>query len=254
MKSNKEIVMKVIEPQPLTYRSGEKAVLLLHGFTGSTVGLRNLGRYLQKYGYTVHAPLYKGHGLDPYQLIETRPEDWWGDVKASYHFLQNEGFEKIAVVGISLGAVFALNLAIEVSVEGVVSISAPLENKTQRALHQRVTDYAQSYKHMQGKKETCIKREIAKLDQMSIPALKDIQQLIFNTKKKIGGLKTPIFVAQGTLDDQLYHQSADFLYNTVDTTHKQLKWYGKSGHVPTLGPERQQLNEDIHEFLNTLDW
>ncbi len=246
--------MKIIEPQSLTYRSGEQAVLLLHGFTGSTVGLRNLGRYLQKQGYTVHAPLYKGHGLDPYQLIETRPKDWWEDAKAGYHLLQNDGFEKIAVVGISLGAVFALNLALEVSVEGVVSISAPLENKTQRALHQRVTDYAQSYKRMEGKKETCVEQEIANLDQMSIPALKDIQQLIFNTKKKIGDLKTPIFVAQGTLDDQLYHHSADFLYNTVDTTHKQLKWYEKSGHVPTLGPERQQLNEDIHEFLNTLDW
>src|SRR5699024_9407254 len=107
---------------------------------------------------------------------------------------------------------------------------------------------------MEGKKETCVEQEIANLDQMSIPALKDIQQLIFNNKKKIGDLKTPIFVAQGTLYDQLYHHSADFLYNTVDTTHKQLKWYDKSCHVHTVGPERQQLNEDIHEFLNTLDW
>src|SRR5690625_7730435 len=94
MKSNKEIVMKVIEPQPLTYRSGEKAVLLLHGFTGSTVGLRNLGRYLQKYGYTVHAPLYKGHGLDPYQLIETRPEDWWGMLKRVITFCKMKDLKK----------------------------------------------------------------------------------------------------------------------------------------------------------------
>ena len=35
---------------------------------------------------------------------------------------------------------------------------------------------------------------------------------------------------------------------------KQIKWYEKSGHVITLGPEKEQLHEDIFEFLESLDW
>ena len=37
-------------------------------------------------------------------------------------------------------------------------------------------------------------------------------------------------------------------------TEKQIKWYEKSGHVITLGPEKEQLHEDIFEFLESLDW
>lgn len=248
------IFMKIIEPQSFTYKNGDQAVLLLHGFTGSTAGLKGLGRYLQKHGYTVHAPLYQGHGLDPKNLIRTGPKDWWEDVRVGYDFLRNEGFENVATVGISLGAIFALNLAFEEPVNGIVSISAPLKNKTPRALQERVLNYAENYKRMQGKQAAHIDREIERLKDIHIPALKDIQQLISDTRKKIQQLRTPIFIMQGVLDEQLYHDSADFLYHTVNTTQKQLKWYEKSGHVPTKGPERQQLNEDILEFLNTLDW
>ena len=32
---------------------------------------------------------------------------------------------------------------------------------------------------------------------------------------------------------------------------KKLKWYEKSGHVITLGSEKEQLHEDILEFLES---
>ena len=39
-----------------------KAVLLLHGYTGSASEMRPLGEYLHKHGYTVLCPLLPGHG------------------------------------------------------------------------------------------------------------------------------------------------------------------------------------------------
>ncbi|BBP92335.1 hypothetical protein BsIDN1_59530 [Bacillus safensis] len=51
--------MKVVTPKPFTFKGGEKAVLLLHGFTGNTADVRMLGRYLNDRGYTCHAPQYK---------------------------------------------------------------------------------------------------------------------------------------------------------------------------------------------------
>ena len=57
--------MKIIAPKPFTIESGKRAVLLLHGFTGNPNDVKRLGRYLAERNYTVHAPLYKGHGLDP---------------------------------------------------------------------------------------------------------------------------------------------------------------------------------------------
>ncbi len=45
-----------------------KAVLLLHGYTGSASEMRPLGEYLHKQGYTVLCPLLPGHGTTVEEL------------------------------------------------------------------------------------------------------------------------------------------------------------------------------------------
>ena len=63
-----------------------------------------------------------------------------------------------------------------------------------------------------------------------------------------------LFVTQGTLDTVINPESATFIYDKTQSVEKQIKWYEKSGHVITLGPEKEQLHEDIYEFLESLDW
>lgn len=53
-----------------------------------------LGRFLEKKGYTSHAPHYKGHGVPPEELVHTGPEDWWKDVMDGYEHLKGLGYEK----------------------------------------------------------------------------------------------------------------------------------------------------------------
>ena len=87
--------MKVKAPQPFTFGNGKRAVLLLHGFTGHSADVRMLGRFLEKRGYTCHAPIYKGHGVPPEELLHTGPEDWWQDVMNAYEYLKNKGMMKL---------------------------------------------------------------------------------------------------------------------------------------------------------------
>ncbi|MEG0439517.1 MAG: carboxylesterase, partial [Solibacillus sp.] len=89
--------MKKAMSAPFLFEAGPRAVLLLHGFTGSSADVRILGRFLEKNGYTSHAPHYKGHGVPPEELIVTSPEDWWQDVIAGYDTLKQAGYEEIAV-------------------------------------------------------------------------------------------------------------------------------------------------------------
>ena len=42
--------------------------------------------------------------------------------------------------------------------------------------------------------------------------------------------------------------------NKQSHIEKQLNWYENSGHVITLGSEKEQLHEDILNFLESLDW
>ncbi len=40
--------MKIVAPKPFTFKGGKRAVLLLHGFTGTTADVRMLGRFFAK--------------------------------------------------------------------------------------------------------------------------------------------------------------------------------------------------------------
>lgn len=66
--------MKISTPKPFTFKAGKRAVLLLHGFTSHSADVRMMGRFLEKRGYTSHAPIYRGHGVPLEELVESTPE------------------------------------------------------------------------------------------------------------------------------------------------------------------------------------
>src|SRR5699024_9202961 len=94
-----------------------------------------LGRFLEKKGYTTHAPIYRGHGEAPEELIQTTPSDWWEDVVEAYQYIKSLGYEEIAVAGLSLGGALGLKLANCNEVKGVVPMCSPMyfDNKIGRA-------------------------------------------------------------------------------------------------------------------------
>ncbi|RJS61345.1 alpha/beta fold hydrolase [Bacillus sp. PK3_68] len=246
--------MKIVVPKPFMYKAKTRAVLLLHGFTGNTIDVKMLGRYLQEYGYTCHAPLYRGHGADPDRLIQTGPEDWWRDAVDGYDHLTSEGYEEIAVIGISLGGTFALKLASFLKVKAVVSICAPVLAKDIEGLYRRVNDYAEGYKKFEGKSDGQIRVEMKDFTNMPVASLQDLQQLISQVKNSLKAIASPVFVLQGRLDHPVYRESADIIFNTVNVENKLIRWYEDSGHIITLGKERQQVYEDVRMFLDSLEW
>ncbi len=246
-------MMKIIPPKPFFYKGGDKAVLLLHSFTSNTNDMKKLGRYLQKNNYSCYGLLYSGHGLTAEELLTYRPSDWWQDVLNSYQMLKDEGFKKIAVIGLSLGGVFALKVGQELEVNGVVTMSVPIHREA-NFLQKRVFHYAKRYKQLEGKKEAQINIEITHLQNMSINSLVEFQQLIDITMDKLSLITTPIRILYGELDEPLYKESAEVIFQSVATNRKTMKGYPNSKHLMTLGDDINDVNKDILTFLNDLTW
>ncbi|SOC40243.1 alpha/beta hydrolase [Ureibacillus acetophenoni] len=246
--------MRKIEIKPFFYKAGPRAVLLLHGFTGSSSDVRMLGRFLEKNGYTVHAPHYKGHGVPPEQLIETSPADWWKDVIAGYELLKTEGYEEIAVAGLSLGGVFSLKLAMNVPLKGVITMCAPMSMRTTDKMFDGVLKYAKDYKRFEGIDESVIEKEVEEIRQKGMPSLPELQQLISDVRSELDLIYAPVFVVQSRNDEVIDPQSAHTIYEDVESLKKDIVWFEHSGHVITLDKEKEQLHEKVLEFLNSLDW
>ncbi|WP_026909028.1 alpha/beta hydrolase [Paucisalibacillus globulus] len=246
--------MKVIQPKPFTFEAGPRAVLLLHGFTGHTADVRMLGRFLEKKGYTSHAPIYRGHGLPPEDLIVTRPDEWWEDVLKAYQHLKDLGYEEIAVCGLSLGGVLSLKLAFSENVKAVIPMCAPMFFDNEQQLTSGFKVFSKEYKQLEGKDEETIKTELEYIMNHSKEMFMELGKLIREVQNDVDMIYTPTLVVQARLDKMINTESATYIYENVEADRKEIKWYEKSGHVITIDKEKEKLHEDIFAFLESLDW
>lgn len=246
--------MKRVLPKPFFFEGGERAVLLLHGFTGNSADCRMLARYLEKKGYTCYGPQYKGHAVPPEELVKYGPEDWWQDVTEAYDFLKEKGYEKIAVAGLSLGGVFSLKLGYNVPIKGIVTMCAPMYIKSEEIMYQGVLDYAQEFKRQEGKNQDVINAEMESFKQKPMQTLKALQDLISDVRNQVDLIYAPTFVVQARHDLMINTDSANIIYNQIESVNKEIKWYEESGHVITLDKERDQLHQDVYQFLEKIEW
>jgi len=246
--------MKIQLPKPFFFEEGEKAVLLLHGFTGNSSDVRQLGRYLQKQGITSYAPHYEGHAEPPEKLLQSSPHVWWSQVLEAYDFLREKGYENIFVAGLSIGGVFALRLATEREVMGVATICSPMYLKDRETMYEGVLEYARGFKEMEGKAADVVDKEMSRFEPTGM--LDEIRDMISLVDGKLDDVFDPLFIAQSEKDEMINPDSANIIYDgtSTDESEKELKWYPESGHVLTIDVEKKELFEDLHHFMNQLDW
>ncbi|MGM8212023.1 alpha/beta hydrolase [Virgibacillus sp. W0430] len=246
--------MKIKQPEPFTFEAGPRAVLLLHGFTGHSADVRMLGRFLEKHGYTSHAPIYRGHGKSPEAIAQSNPDEWWEDVTNAYDHLVQMGYTEIAVAGLSMGGALGLKLAASKKVKAIIPMCTPMFFDNEEQLKQGFITFSKQYKQLEKKEQEVIDRETNELLRNSANMFAQIGQFINDVNKQIDLIYTPTLIVQASKDEMINPKSATYIYDHVETDEKQLKWYKESGHVITLDKERDQLHEDILQFLQSLDW
>lgn len=244
--------MKIQLPKPFFFEEGPRAVLLLHGFTGNSSDVRQLGRFLQKQGYTCYAPHYEGHGVPPEELLQSSPHVWWSQVIEAYDFLKSKGYDEIAVAGVSLGGVFSLKLSQYRDVIGVGTMCSPMHIKTTGNMFDGVLAYAREFKKREGKTPEQIESEMSAFHPTSM--LEELQTTLAEIRPTLDNVYAPLFVAQGRLDTMIDIDSANIIYNESESEEKEIHWYEKSGHVVTIDIEKDQLFNDFLAFLEKLEW
>ncbi|HWK82857.1 MAG TPA: alpha/beta fold hydrolase [Caldimonas sp.] len=94
------------------WRGGRSGVLLIHGLTGTPAEMRFVAKGLHDAGFTVCAVQLAGHCGDAADLLATRWRDWYESVDAAATKLRAD-VDHLFVAGLSMGALLALELAIE---------------------------------------------------------------------------------------------------------------------------------------------
>jgi len=92
--------------------TGEVAVLLIHGLTGTPTELRRVAVGLAKAGCTVYVPTLAGHCGGNADLQATGWRDWYEGVRMTFVGIRRQ-HSKVFVGGLSMGAVMSMYVASE---------------------------------------------------------------------------------------------------------------------------------------------
>ena len=124
--------------------------------------------------------------------------------------------------------------------------------KTEGAIYEGFLEYARNFKKYEGKDQETIDNEMDHFKPTE--TLKELSEALDTIKEQVDEVLDPILVIQAENDNMIDPQSANYIYDHVDSDDKNIKWYSESGHVITIDKEKEQVFEDIYQFLESLDW
>jgi carboxylesterase len=238
-------------PQPFTYHSekGTIGVLLVHGFTGSTLEWRDMGKYLFDKQYIVHAPLLKGHGTTPEDMNQTTWVDWFVSARDGYHHLIQIGCQHVFVIGLSMGGLLALKLAQYHQIDGIISLCTPIKVRDKRIGIAKYLKYVMPYKTRSRQKEAHIEEKLYVYDKTPLSCVASLERLIQNVNRLLPKIKQPILIVQSERDETVEPLSGAHLYQHVGSKHKELLNFSQSSHIITLDREKNKLYHNIDRFI-----
>ncbi|MBI5695846.1 MAG: alpha/beta fold hydrolase [Nitrospirae bacterium] len=251
-------ILKGAEPFRIDGADTRKAVLLIHGFSGTPYDMRGLGEHLAAHGYTVYAPLLKGNGTSARDLAATGWRDWLESAETAYGELSAK-YETVYVVGHSMGGDLAINLAAEHETAGVVLLAPcifykggygpiPKEFAVRWLTYFMATDYI--VKEMRN--QTC---EPAAADGRPtyrlypITALRSFDELMGRTRAALPGVSEPVLVIQSMDDDLVSDDGPAYVLEHVSSTDRRAVWVDCAKHLVTLDGSKDEVYRETLEFV-----
>lgn len=144
-----------------------------------------------------------------------------------------------------------MHLASRHRVQGVVTFSAPVYMADPR-VYKAESLQLEFFPKEKSPAEIERDRREGRFSYNVIPLkpLSSLLELIDIVKKELGQIKVPALCLQSRDDSTVRAESACYLYEHLGSTAKRLVWLEKSGHVITLGSERDKVFMAVEEFLN----
>jgi carboxylesterase len=228
-------------------------VLILHGFTGSRATMEPIIPRVDALGLPWRLPQLRGHWTRPEDLIGVTYDDLLADAGASLDELRG-AVERVAIVGLSVGGVLALNLAAERPrdvdslavlapalryVHPLAAASAlvarlvkmwpgdPAGGFTDKSLAPRATNYAT----------------------FPTATFVTVYRAGRQVERMLPRVSAPMLVLGARRDRVIQPRVAQLAYDRAGATEKQLVWFERSGHEMLLDCEADAVADRVGQFL-----
>ncbi|MFH0969739.1 MAG: alpha/beta fold hydrolase [Patescibacteria group bacterium] len=231
-----------------------KGVLLIHGWTTTPYEIRRLGKYLNENGYTVSAPLLRGHGTVPRDLENVRWEDWLQDVEKAYYELKSS-CNKIYVGGTSIGSCLAVMMDKDhPETAGLLLLAAPHKIRFEKIafplikILKKIKNYNKKlYPPTFGGTNTVTR--LISYQSYSMTSALEAVKLIKESRKYIPTITKPCFIIQSLSDHIITKKSAQEIYASIKSKVKKIKYIKRAYHTFISDIKNENVFEEILDFL-----
>ncbi|MGE5517367.1 MAG: alpha/beta hydrolase [Bacteroidota bacterium] len=252
--------------------SGTRAVLLIHGLTGTPVEMRYVAKGLAAAGYHVHALQLAGHCGTEGDLLHTNWRDWTASVDAAYLKLAGQ-YESVAVAGLSMGSMLALHLAASRPVAGIVLYSPvlwydgwtiprlyfllPLLIATGLGNHYRLVETF-PYGIKDDRLRAVVVKRMLSGDSagagtlgMAGATLREMRALIAQVKRELPAITAPTLILHSSEDDVASVRNADYLEAKLAGPVRKVV-LNDCYHLIVLDRQRARVVQETVNFLEGL--
>lgn len=241
---------------PFYYPGNSVGCLLIHGFTGAPSEVVFLGERLAGSRYTVLGIRLSGHGSTPEEMAKTRWADWIEDVRKGIAQLRSV-CQFVVAVGFSMGGLLALAVAAEGLVDGVAALNAPMQLADSR------TRYAWLYKRFLPYVEKPSVKQDPELEAVpgtdrfvytTVPSacLDSLNQAMKTVRRDLHKIHCPVLLMQSRRDETIKSESVEIIRNEITAVKPELIYWPKSGHMLTMGVEREQVALKVDAFISSI--
>ncbi len=224
--------------------SAKSAVLLMHGFTASPWEVKELAEHLASKGFFVYSPLLPGHGTSPETLKDIKWEEWHSKANSSLALL-NKDFNCVFAAGMSAGAALSLMLAENEDLCGVISIGAPIFFQDWRVKFAWLGKYFVEY----SEKEIEESIEPYYYSRRPTAAAAELASMVSLMKKSLSEIDEPAIIIQSMEDATVKPESADYIFNKISSSSKELVWVEKGSHVLIAGEQKDEIFAVVENFI-----
>ena len=238
-------------PFMLRPKNSTKAVLLVHGFTGTPWEMRPLADFLANAGIASLAVRLPGHGTTPEDLAGRRREEWLRSVMDGHHILSTE-FTSVFGMGMSTGCLLLLATAASENFSGLVLFSPYLRIRHRLASYAGLIRWFRPY-HLKHSSE---EYQVRYYNRKPVAGIHQINLLIKSVRRQLGEVNCPV-MAFNTEDDNTVDAMSSFeLMSLLNSRVKIHEMYGPGvPHVLTLedNPCRGSMFAQTARFVQEIE-
>lgn len=228
----------------------DRAVLLMHGFSGSPHEVRDLGERLHAHGYSVVAPALPGHRGDVRELDGVTAGDYLDMALTRYEMLERS-HTRVHVVGFSMGGALGLHIAQRKRPAAVVTINTPVRMPSHVDGGVRLVARHRAHTHLPVNPNAYF----GTVGYPTVPAsaVATFLAVLAHVREGLADVHSPLLVLQSARDMTVPSANAALIDASVASRDRNVMVFREGQHLMTIGRWLDIIEPHIAEFLARAD-